>query len=182
MVLKYIDYEIDLVNDEQSATGTTNNLNKYDFSYGDDTNYTTKHGVLLKRYGEVVKSAILFGNKGQTTVHHRSAIVFDDMLIVCVSNSIFCLYLPTLELRWVREIDEVACLQIFKTSESYLIHGEMAITRIEFTGDVIWKFSGEDIFVSKNESSIIKLTARGIEITDWNGKEYLLGYDGTLIL
>ncbi len=182
MVLKYVDFEIELVNDEHYTIGSADNTTKYDFEYNGDLKSTTKHGVLLKKHGEIVKSVILFGDKGQTSIHQRSAVVFDDMLIVCVSNLVFCLYLPSLELRWVSEIDEVTCLQIFKTSESYLIHGEMAITRIAFTGDVIWSYSGEDIFVSPNESENIKLTAHGIEIADWGGKNYLLGYDGVLIL
>ena len=181
MVLKYINYEIELINEASYVIGSTDNASRYDFEYNGDVTCTAKHGVLLKKDGKVVRSAILFGSAGQTGIHQRSAIVFDDMLIVCVSNKVFCLYLPSLELRWAREIDEVACLQIFKTSESYLIHGKMAITRIEFTGDLIWSFSDEAIFVSKDDKNTIELTAQGIEITDWRKKEHLLGYDGVLI-
>lgn len=181
MILRYIDFEIELLNDESYKAGSADNKNNYDFEYTGDANSTVKHGILLKQDGKIVKSAILFGNEGQTGIHQRSAIVFDDMLIVCVSNKVFCLYLPSLELRWVKEIDEVACLGIYKTSESYLIHGEMSITRIEFTGDIIWCYSGEDIFVSIKDKNELTLTARGIEIKDWNNKKYLLGYDGVLI-
>ena len=181
MVLKYIEYEIELINDESYIIDSSDNSTNYDFEYEANPDSTTRHGVVLKRNGEVVKSAILFGNEKQTVIHSKSAIVFDDMLILCVSNRIFCLYLPSLELRWVKEIDAVACLQLFKTSESYLVHGDLSICRIEFTGDIIWRYKNEDIFVFKKANNNVELTARGIEITAWNNKKYLLGYDGRLI-
>ncbi len=181
MVLRYTDYEIELFNDESYTIGSADNINNYDFEYSGGKGSTVKHGVLLKQDGNVIKSAILCGGKGQTSIHFNSAIVFDDMLIVCVSNKVFCLYLPSLKLRWEKEFDEVACFQIFKTSESYLIHGELSITRIDFDGKIIWSFSGKDIFVSKDGHNEVKLTSRGIEITDWNETKYLLGYNGVLI-
>jgi len=181
MVLNYAGYKIELRNDESYEIGSTDNTTKYNFEYEGDSFSTTKHGVLLKQNGDLIKSAIIFGNEGQTSIHANSAIVFDDMLIICVSNKIFCLYLPTLKLRWVKEVDEITCFQIFKTSESYLVHGELNITRIDFNGDVIWSFSGEDIFVSAEGKNEVELTANGIEITDWNGKNYLLSYDGQLV-
>ncbi len=181
MILKYIDYEIELIIDKSYIVGSSENSIKYDYEYEVGKGSTTIHGVLLKRDDEVVKSAILFGNEKPTTLHSNSAIVFDDMLILCVSNRVFCLYLPSLELRWVKEFDTVACLQLFKTSESYLIHGELSICRIEFTGDIIWRYTNEDIFTFKKGVNKLELTARGIEIKAWNDRNYLLGYDGNLI-
>ncbi len=181
MVLRYIDYDIELINEDSYFIGSSGNSNQYDFEYEGKPNSTTKCGVALKQNGKVIKSALLFGNEKQTVIHSKSAIVFDDMLILCVSNSVFCLYLPTLKLRWVKEIDAVACLQLFKTSESYLVHGDLSICRIEFTGDIIWRYTNEDIFVFKKAPNNVELTAKGIEITSWNSKEYLLGYDGQLI-
>jgi hypothetical protein len=181
MVLQYIDYEIEIFDNELYIADSTDRVNSYDFEYCYDKSSTIKHGVLLKQNGEVVKSAILFGDKGQTSIHSKSAIVFDDMLIVCVSNKVFCLYLPSLGLRWEKEFDEVACIQIFKTSESYLIYGISGFTRINFDGSVIWKFSNPETFISKDSSKEVQLTSKGIEITDAYGTEYLLGYNGILI-
>ncbi len=181
MVLKYTDYEIELFNDELYTIDSPKNINNYNFEYFCEKSSTVKHGVFLRQNGDVVKSAILFGGKGKTSIHSKSAIVFDDMLIVCVSNKVFCLYLPSLELRWEKEFDKVACIQIFKISESYLIHGQSGFTRINFDGSVIWKFPKPETLISKDSSNEVHLTSRGIEIADANGTKYLLGYNGMLI-
>lgn len=172
MVLDYQNYKIELC-DYKEIGG-----NKDTSEYGGDDSSSIKHTVVVRKKDEVLNSVILFGNEGPTSIHSKSAIVFDDMLIVCVSNKVFCLALPTLNLIWEKEIDEFACLAIYKTSESYLVHGEQSITRITFDGDIIWQFSGEDIFVSKDGADVLKFTATHIELVDWSGKLYRLGYDG----
>lgn len=181
MIIKYTNYEIELLEDELSQVDLAKSSNKFNFEYGDKKNITVKLAVFLKKEGVIIRSAVLYGNKGITCIHEKSAIVFDDMLILCVSSNVFSLYLPSLELRWVKEFDKTACLQLFKTSESYLIHGESAITRITFTGKVIWSYSDKTIFRPKQRKNSLKLTARGIEIKDGSSGKHLLGYDGRLL-
>jgi len=51
-------------------------------------------------------------------------------------------------LQWKTKADVATCFEIFKYRSDYIVHGEMAISRLSADGDIIWQQSGADIFVS----------------------------------
>ena len=58
----------------------------------------------------------------------------------------------------------------------------MEIVRLNKQGEILWQFSGKDIFVSPIERTpAFKLTSQGIDLVDFNYKEYHIDYDGKLI-
>lgn len=67
-----------------------------------------------------------------------------------------------LELVWYTKADDAICFQIVQYHDDYLIHSEMAISRLDKNGHAVWQFSGKDIFVSAIDEA---------------GKEFVVGSD-----
>ncbi|MBN1181588.1 MAG: hypothetical protein JXB49_04815 [Bacteroidales bacterium] len=180
--LHYSDILVEIVNDELFDIDSSDNNFNYDFVYRDteSSEYkpSSKHGVILKKNETTIKSAILCAVGGATGIQDTSAIVDDDKLLICVSNKIFCLSLPVLELDWIINPDWATCFQIFKTNYGYLIHGETEISMIDKLGKIIWSFGGADIFVDPDGNDVIELNEKYINLIDWTGQKYKIDYKG----
>lgn len=138
------------------------------------------HGIRLYRSGIEVNSCILSASAG-TTIHCTSAVLDDDSLLVCCGDSLFSLELPTLKLNWQTRADLAACFQVYKLHDDYLVHGELEISKLSKDGDVIWSFSGADIFVSPDGGDSLLITEDRIELVDWEKNQYILDFNGKVI-
>jgi hypothetical protein len=58
-------------------------------------------------------------------------IIEDKRLLICCSDSIFCLSIPDLTLLWRTRADEATCFEILKYQDSYIVHGELEILRLD---------------------------------------------------
>ena len=106
----------------------------------------------------------------------------DDRLLVASGNIVFCVFLPSLELLWHTQVDMATCFEIAPYQDDYITHGEVEISRLNKQGEILWQFSGKDIFVSPIERTpSFTLTPKGIELVDFNYESYFIDYDGKLL-
>lgn len=112
--------------------------------------------------------------------NQNSFIIDEDHLVICFSDTIFCLSLPDLDLKWKIQIDPITCFQIFKLKDDYIVHGETQVTKLNKNGKIIWQFEGTDIFVSLDDESF-RIDNDGILLTDFSNRKYKIDFDGKLI-
>ncbi|RYX84279.1 hypothetical protein EON73_03425 [bacterium] len=164
----------------KSADNNFNYLKKY---FGDNAEKysTSKHGIKVYHDDQVIISCIIIGSGGATGVHKNSSLIDNDQLLICCCDTIFCLTLPDLELKWKIQADQATCFQIFKQQDNYIVHGEMQVTKIDQDGRIKWQFGGADIFVSIDNEEEFKIDEDGILLTDFAKTKYKLDFDGKLI-
>jgi len=179
LIYNYKNMAIELLDDPAFTVGADNKDAYASYYYTNECQNAkgSFHGIRLFKDDLELNSCLLTGSGG-TTIHPTSAIVDENSLLVCCGDSVFSLDLPSLELKWQAHADPVACFQIYKIEEEYLVHGEVEITRLNRYGDVIWAFSGRDIFVSSDNEPSFLLKKDRILLVDWEKNKYELGFNG----
>jgi outer membrane protein assembly factor BamB len=155
-------YEIDIDYHPTYKSGSENNLFRFDFEYLENNK----------------KTAPISAEGGETGVHNSALVLEEDRLILCCGDKVFCLSIPDLTLLWKTQADDVTCFQIFAYKDSYIVHGEINISRINHDGTILWQYSGEDIFMNMDDEVECELRADYIIASDFNNKVYKIGYDG----
>lgn len=151
------------------------------YTTSDDDSVQTRIGILLRENGKTIGSSLIGAVGGTTGLHDTSQILEDDKLVICCANSVFCLALPQLQLLWNTKVDSCTCFQIYKYLESYIVHGEMEVSRLDSRGKIMWQHAGADIFTTPTGNDHFKISESGIEVRDWNGDLYALGFNGALL-
>ena len=170
-------YEIDIDYHPTYKSGSADNLFKFDFEYLEKS-ASTIFGIKILNNGICLKSAVISSQGGETGVHNSALVLEEDRLILCCGDKIFCLSIPDLSLLWKVQADNFTCFQIFGYQDSYIVHGEINISRINHDGMILWQYSGEDIFMNMNDEIECELQADYIIASDFNNKVYKIGYDG----
>lgn len=180
----YNDFKIE-VRDEPTYRydSADNNFNYAKIYFGENAqDYpTSRHGIRLYRADQIVDSAIIIGSGSATGIRNSSSLLDNDRLVICCCNNIFCLSVPTLELKWKTEADLYTCFQIFKYEATYIIQGELYVSKIDRNGHLIWKFGGPDIFVDIDKEAEFIIENDGILLTDFAGTKYRINFDGKLL-
>ena len=143
---------------------------------------SSNHGIKVYENGKLYKSAIICGTAGATGIHENSAIIADEDILICCADKIFSLSLPDLKLNWVKQIDDACCFQIFKNAVGIFVHGELAASRIDKNGNVIWSAGFADILVTPDGKNEFILHDSFIEVEDWQHNKYKLDFNGKFIL
>jgi hypothetical protein len=161
------------------------NSNPYDLVYLEDTGHIWPTIIGLKIYddtGSLFKSAIIGAHGGGSGIHETSHILKSDRIVICCSDTVFCLSIPDLYLLWKTKCDMATCFGIFNYKEDYIIHGEVEITRLSNNGKIIWQQSGADIFTTLNSGKEdFLITDDHILATDWDSRKYKFDFDGNPI-
>ena len=166
----------------QSNPGCSNFYEKiYQADKDKEYNPVSQHAIVVYRDNIRVTSAILLAAGGATTVTRDGVIIDENNLITRCCNKVFSLTLFDLRLNWVLEIDWVTCFSIRMYGDTYITHGEMSIARIDKTGKILWSYEGADIFVSRNEGTSFEMYENYIAMTDFNGGNYKIDYDGNTL-
>ncbi len=179
------DYSVDLFKYPFSNYSEIDSSDKYDLVYFDSTEHVfpTIIGIKVNNEDGLLKSALLGALGGGTTVHKTSFIPEQDRIVICCSDTIFCLSIPDLSLIWKTKADEATCFEIFEYQEDYIVHGELEISRLGHTGNILWQQGGADIFVSLNGANDdFAVTKEYILATDWDGNKYKFDFDGNIIV
>ena len=179
---KYLTIEV--VDEPHYTASSYNKGCNYSTKYfaGDDEQYQTRtHGVKILLDGKEINNCLIGAYGGPTGINQNSSLIQNDQIIICCCDSIFCLTLPELRLDWIRKCDPSSCLQIFKYQDDFIIHGESVITKLNKVGQIIWQFSGEDIFVSIDNEQEFNFEDDGILLIDFRGTKYKIDYDGKLV-
>ncbi|WP_431126558.1 hypothetical protein [Flagellimonas flava] len=176
-------YKVELRTDETYSESSSDNMNLYDKVHFETSEhkFSTKIGLKVFKNNRLINSAIIGSIGGGTGIHKNSQIIENDRMVICCSDSIFCLSIPDLELIWKTQADQATCFEIYKYNNSYIIHGELEITRVDSDGNIMWKRSGSDIFTTPTGVNDFEITEKYILATDWGNRTYKFDFDGTLV-
>lgn len=176
-------YRIELDKDENYSVHSSDNLFKYDRVYFEQSQYDfpTQIGLKIYERDKLIRSAIIGSVGGGIGIHENSQIIEHDRIIICCSDSLFCLSIPKLNLIWKTKADQATCFELFKYKESYIVHGEMEISRIDMNGQIMWRKSGADIFTTPKGQNDFEITETYIGVTDWGNRTYNFDFEGRLI-
>ena len=178
---KFKNLTIDISDDQTFSFGSADNKYKYlkhFFGEGGQKFPVSKHSIKIFKDDEEINSCIIIGSGGATGVYKNSSLIDDDKILLCCCNTIFCLTLPELDLKWKTKADRATCFEIFKQQDDYIVHGELQVTKLDKDGQVRWKFGGADIFVSIDNEEEFKIENDGILLTDFAKTKYKIDFDG----
>ncbi|GGK76334.1 hypothetical protein ACD591_06040 [Rufibacter glacialis] len=142
---------------------------------------TSKHGIRIYKEEEEISSCIIIGSGGATGIQEQSSIIENDNILICCCDTVFCLALPDLELKWKTQADQATCFGIYKIQDGFIVHGEIEISRLDNLGNIKWSFGGADIFVSIDGEESFKLEPDHIELTDFYNRKYKIDFEGNPI-
>jgi hypothetical protein len=170
------DYSIGLINDTWYNPDSADNVVSYSKYYIEKSDQRsanlTRHGIFFIRDGEIEKTVCVSSSGGHTGIHSASWVLDEDRFLICCANSIFSLTLPSLDLNWITKADHATCFGIYTYENSYVIHGELEITRLDKDGRIIWQFPGSDIFTTLAGRDDFKLIGDVIETVNWDGVRF----------
>jgi hypothetical protein len=176
-------FQIEIFNDESFSENVIENKKKYDHFYFKEEGYRPNSTHVIKVFAEnnLYKSAAIAATGGGTGIHETSFILEKEKLVICCSDSIFCLSIPDLNLLWQTQADDATCFEIFKYQEDFIIHGELSISRLDKNGKILWQQWGEDIFTTEEGKEDFAITENYIFAMDWNHKKYKFNFEGEII-
>lgn len=152
----------------------------------DDHHSTIFKGVQyelkISKHGKVSKNILINGLGKYTPVQEHTFAFDHNHLVICCGNKVFGLNFPELTLDWVIQPDPVACHQIFKISNGFIIHGEIWVSKINFLGEVEWQLEFDDIIGDiKENRSCFQIHNDTIEVHDFSDNVYQINYEGLLL-
>jgi len=185
VTLQHNDLTIELFDDSSYVVNSIDSPTQYDIIYNgdnyDDLDFPTRHAIKVFESQQLIKSAILLGAGGATGISSDAAFVDNENLIIRCSNQVFNLTLPELSKNWRVKPDSATCFSIHKYQDTYIVHGEMSISRIDRMGKILWNYGGADIFVCLYEGTPFEMHKDFISMTDFNGSKYKIDYEGNSI-
>jgi len=175
--VKIQDYKIELKDIDQS------DLEKCDTIYASNSYYEFSSFVQIAICSNtILKIICIAGNGGATSLHQNSFILEDDRLMVCCTDTVFCLEIPSLNFIWSVEADPFTCFGLYKQNGMYVVHGELTISRIDENGILLWQNGGCDIFTTpEGNSDDFYVTDSYIFATDWDHNIYKFDFDGNIL-
>ena len=86
-------------------------------------------------------------------------------------------------LKKLYESDTFEPFGIYEIDNGYIVHSELEIYRITKDGNIVWSFSGNDIFTGLKEdyNYYISIENNVIKLRDFNDDFYILDFDGNLL-
>ncbi|MGN6195819.1 MAG: hypothetical protein ACTHOB_12835 [Ginsengibacter sp.] len=130
---------------------------------------------------QVINNCIIIASGGATGVLQNSSLLDNERLLICCCDTVFCLTLPDLDLKWKTQADQATCFEIFKQQDDYIVHGELQVTKLDKDGSKKWEFGGADIFVSIDEEEPFIIESDGILLTDFYKTKYKIDFNGKLL-
>ena len=169
-------YSIGLIDETTYDPDSADNAMAYGSFYSEmpykEYNFATKHGICLFKQGEVEKSVCVCASGGASSIHPKCSFLQDKRLLICCADSVFCLAFPALDLLWMTKADQATCFGIYEHGDGYIVHGELAISRLDNDGRIIWRFSGPDIFTTLTGGEVFRLSGDIIEAETWDGTKF----------
>ncbi len=147
-------------------------------------NYIQTHGIKIFKDNGLYKTTLLIHDEGGiTSIHKTFYLIQKEQLIICIGNYVMSLSIPDLILSWSIKADTSTCFQLFKRDKFLIVHGELTISKITYSGELVWQFSGRDIFVlsGTDKKSEVTLFEDYIELFDFERNQYIIDYDGNLL-
>lgn len=184
ITFQHYEFTIELSEDDafvQSADSPTHYDNVIQVDGDQQYLPTSQHAIKIYRDNNLLNSAIILATGGGTGVQRDTALIDDNNLVIRCCNKLFSLTIPDLSINWTTEVDWATCFSIHKYQDTYISHGETSIARIDKYGQILWSYSGADIFVCLNEGSPFEMFDTYIALTDFNGSTYKIDFEGKTI-
>ncbi|WP_196140657.1 hypothetical protein [Aliikangiella sp. G2MR2-5] len=170
------EYSVELIDESNRLYDSSENTSSYLFKYNIEEEFqpSSVYGVRCRQSDS---SCLISSGGGASALTKYSAIIRNSELWIIVGDQMVCLELPSLSLKWKQKVDSATCFQLFPSpdNEGLIIHGELEISKVSFTGDILWSTSGKDIF-----SGDFRVYDDYVEAIDFNGEVYRISVkDGT---
>ncbi len=85
------------------------------------------------------------------------------------------------EARYLFLNDLAGAYGVYKVDDGYIIHGEMYVVKIDYDLNIIWTFSGKDIFASPDGKDAFTIYKDRIELIDFENNRYTINLNGELL-
>ena len=176
-------YEIVIVNDTTFTIDSSDDMSGYDLTYLPKfkSGYPPAFGIGVYHNEKLVLSAVV-GGEGGNPLKDNALVLEEERMVFCCGDEILCLSLPNLSLLWRTKADTVSCLEVFNFNDSYIVHGEHDISRLNIDGTIAWQQKGGDIFATPEEKGDFAINQHYIVLKDLIGREYKIDFNGGLIL
>ena len=175
--LRFEHYRIEISDDPTFRIGSADNTVNYDSVYGnDDDYYSTKLGIFVFEDKRLLRSSLICAGGGATGASEDSAAVLNSTVYVCAGQKLFSLTLPGLKLGWARMANHACCFGVFPYEQDLIVHGELAVSRIDIDGKIKWSAGFSDITVTPDGESSFQMNRDHIEVLDWSKNRYRVDY------
>lgn len=172
-------YRLEVFPDDDYVAESADNLREYDLKYGrQDYLNDAVVGIQVFEQGIRIKSAMVIASGGWAGLHENAVIAKGDKIVLCCANKVFCLSIPDLLLLWEVQADDVCCFGIYPYKDTYIVHGELSISRLDNNGSTMWQQWGADIFTTIDGKDTFKLEEGFIIAMDWEERVYKFDYEG----
>ena len=176
-------YKIEVINDSCYTSNSKDNTCTYQFEHGDKddkqrSNGSHLYGLRLYIVESEYSSAILFGSGWAGSFSDRLICIRNSEVVILAGNSVFCLELPNLNLKWKTDGQWITGFQIYKIHNGYVVHGELSIGKVSYEGNLEWEFYGRDIFILPSGEDNFIVRHHWIEVADWEGYKYKITFSG----
>ena len=177
-------YQVKIIDESEYNPDWKDNSSAYEKKHFVESEFrlSTKFGIKIFENGIELNSALITAEGGASGLHETSQIIENNRILICCCDSVFCLEIPTLNLFWKTKVDFATAFEIYKVDDSYIIHGELEISRIDKNGQIIWNNSGGDIFTTPEGTNTFEITENYIKALDWNKNVYMWDFDGNEIV
>lgn len=176
-------YKIEVINDYCYTINSKDNTYTYQYQHGDkdgieESTGSPRYGLRLYIDEIEYSSAIIFGRGWANSFSDNLISINYTEIVILAGNSVFCLELPSLDLKWRADGQWITGFRIYKTQNAYVVHGELSIGKVSFEGNLEWEFYGRDIFVLPSGENNFNICEELIQVLDWEGYRYKITLDG----
>jgi len=111
---------------------------------------------------------------------YQIAILDGCNLILLIDDVIIVVDIKTLNLITQKELPDGYYFSIHTYNDGYIVYGELDIIKLSNAPafEIEWTFSGNDIFVTQDDSSSFQISNELIYLKDWNEREYVVDKNG----
>jgi hypothetical protein len=141
-----------------------------------------QYELKIFKNGVAFKNILINGIGKFTPVQEHSYAYDNHHLLICCGNKLFGLNFPELTLDWVMQPDPIACHQIVKIPNGFIIHGELWVSKINILGELEWQLEFDDIIGDICDNpSCFEVYKDYIEIHDLSDNVYFINFEGRLL-
>jgi len=112
----------------------------------------------------------------------NAALLKGDHLILMLNEQLFRIHMKDCTIQEYKQLDIIGCtFGLYETTYGYVVHGELDILMLDPAFELLWAFSGRDIFVSVTGKTAFKLTESTIQLYDFEDTYYEIDMNGKLL-
>ena len=112
----------------------------------------------------------------------NAALLKGDHLILLLNEQLFKISMKDCSVREYKQLDIIGCtFGLYETIPGYVVHGELDILMLDSNFELLWDFSGRDIFVSVTGKTAFTLTDTTIQLYDFEDNYYEIDMNGKLL-